>query len=263
MQSIHPTAIVENGAKIGKNVTIGPYCYISSGAIIGDGCTIMQGAVVDGKTTLGQNCKLFYHTVVGSIPQDLKYKGEEAELIIGNNTTIREFCQINVGTQGGGGVTKVGNNCFIMAQVHLGHDVIVGDNVIIANNTAIAGHVEIGNNAFVGGMSGVHQFCKIGEYSMIGGGSALSQDLPPYCLCEGNRAHLRGLNLVGLRRNLDNKEEIENIKKAYKKIFLSGIAMQDAAQELLNETKSIYVKKLAKFVINTKRGIPVKRKVNG
>lgn len=262
MQNIHPTAIIQEGARIAENVTIGAYCFVSSQASIGENCTIMQGAIIDGKTTIGSNCKIFYHAVVGSIPQDLKFKGEDVELIIGENTTIREFCQINAGTLGGGGVTKVGNNCYIMAHVHLAHDVIVGDNVILVNNASIAGHVEIGNNAFVGGMSAVHQFCKIGEYSMIGGGSALSQDLPPYCICEGNRAHMRGLNLVGLRRNLDNKDEIENIKNAYKKIFLSHSPMQDSARELLKDTKSVYVKKLAEFVIHTKRGIPVKRKMN-
>ena len=262
MNNIHPTAIVEDGATIAVDAIVGAYCFVSSQATIGSGTVIMQGAIIDGKTTIGNNCKIFYHAVVGSVPQDLKFKGEDVELIIGDDTTIREFCQINPGTEGGGGITKIGDNCFIMAHVHLAHDVIVANNVIIVNNAAIAGHVEIGNNAFIGGMSAVHQFCKIGEYSMIGGGSALSQDLPPYCICEGNRAYMRGLNLVGLRRNLNDKNEIDNIKSAYKKIFLSQEPMQDAAKELVESSSSEYVKRLATFVIETKRGIPLKRKVN-
>jgi len=262
MGQIHPTSIVEEGATIEDDVVIGPYCFVSSKAVIKSGTKVMQGAIIDGKTTIGNNCTVFYNAVVGSIPQDLKFKGEDVELIIGDNTTIREFCQINPGTLGGGGVTKVGNNCLIMAFVHLAHDVIVGNNVILVNSAAVAGHVEIGDNAVIGGMSAIHQFCKIGEFAMIGGGSVLSQDMPPFCICEGNRAYLRGLNLTGLRRNLNDKSDIEVIKNAYKKIFRSHKPMQESAQELIDETQNIYVRKLARFVLDTKRGIPVKRKEN-
>lgn len=262
MSKIHNTAIIEDGAQLGKNVEIGPYTFVSAKAKIGDGTKVMQGAIIDGDTTIGDNCQIFYHAVVGSIPQDLKFHGEDVRLEIGNNTTIREFCQINPGTKGGGAVTKVGDNCLIMAFVHLAHDVIIGNNVILVNNAAVAGHVEIGDNAIIGGMSAIHQFCKIGEYAMIGGGSVLSQDIPPYCVCEGNRAHIRGLNLTGLKRNFDNKADINAIKNAYKDIFRSLQPMQESAQEVMKNSDNQYAKILAQFVLNTKRGIPFKRKID-
>ncbi|MGM0533994.1 MAG: acyl-ACP--UDP-N-acetylglucosamine O-acyltransferase [Campylobacterota bacterium] len=262
MAQIHPTAIVEEGAHIGKNCNIGPYAYISKDAILGDECVVMQGAIIDGKTTLGNRCQVFYNAVVGSIPQDLKYKGEEVELIIGDKTVIREFCQINTGTEGGGSITRIGTNCLVMAYVHVAHDAQIGNNVILVNNATIAGHVEIGNSAIVGGMSAVHQFCKIGELAMVGGGSILTQDIPPFCICEGNRAYVRGLNLTGLRRNIEDKNEIQALKNAYKLLFRSNVPMKQQARELYDNSTNQRVKRLAKFVLQTKRGIPLKRKSN-
>ena len=257
---ISPHAIIEDGAIIGEDVEIAAFCFISSKSTIGDGTTIAQGACIYGKTSIGKNNKIFSHAVLGSIPQDLKFNGEDVELIIGDNNTIREFTLLNPGTEGGGRKTVVGNNNLLMGYVHLGHDVIVGDNCVIANSAGIAGHVEIGNHVVIGaGGTGVHQFCKIGDYSMVGAASALTQDVPPFCMAEGNRATLRGLNLNGLRRKMD-REDINNLKAAYKELFESGQPLKESATVILENSDSEYVKQLCNFVLETKRGIPYERK---
>ena len=259
MANIHSTAIVEDGAKIASNVTIGAFTIIGAKVSIGEGTVVKSHCVIDGKTTIGKNNTIFSHSVLGTIPQDLKFNGEETELIIGDDNTIREHTLINTGTAGGGYKTIIGDNCLIMGHVHLGHDCILKNNIVVANSTAIAGHVEIENNVVVGGLSAIHQFCKIGEHSMIGGGSILVQDIPPYCICEGNRATLRALNINGLRRRFE-RSDINEIKKAYKDIFHTNEAITDSANKILKNTKNEFVKKLADFVINTKRGIPFIRK---
>ncbi|MGK0255621.1 MAG: UDP-N-acetylglucosamine acyltransferase, partial [Arcobacteraceae bacterium] len=167
---------------------------------------------------------------------------------------------INTGTSGGGYHTTIGNSNLIMGHVHMGHDCIIGDKIVIANSTILAGHVEVANNTVIGGMSAIHQFCKVGEYAMIGGGSIVVQDIPPYCICEGNRASLRGLNINGLRRHFQNREDINEIKKAYKHLFESGNALSTSANELIKSSENKNVKVLAQFVLDTKRGIPFTRK---
>ena len=259
MSNISSLAVIEDGAVIGKNVEIAAFCHISSETTIGDGTTIAQGACIYGKTTIGKNNKIFSHAVLGSIPQDLKFHGEEVELIIGDNNTIREFTLFNPGTEGGGRKTIIGDNNLFMAYVHLGHDVIIRDNCILANAATLAGHVELGNHVVVGGMTPIHQFIHIGDYVMIGGASALSQDIPPYCLAEGNRANLRGLNLTGLRRQLQ-RDDINKLKTAYKELFESGQPLKETAEKLLENLKNSYVENLCNFVLNTKRGIPFERK---
>jgi len=256
---ISPLAVIEDGAVIGENVEIGAFCHISAQTTIGEGTTIAQGACIYGKTTIGKNNRIFSHAVIGSIPQDLKFNGEDVELIIGDNNTIREFTLFNPGTQGGGGKTLIGNKNLFMGYVHLGHDVIIGDNCILANAATLAGHVELGNNVVVGGMTPIHQFVHIGDFAMVGGASALSQDVPPYCMAEGNRATLRGLNLTGLRRHIE-RDEINELKSAYRELFESGRPLKDVAEEILKNNKNNYVKNLCDFVINTKRGIPFERK---
>ncbi len=261
MQNIHKTAIVEDGATIGQDVTIGAFTMIGSKVIIGDGTTIGSHTLIEGKTTIGQNNRIFSHSVLGTIPQDLKFDGEETELIIGDNNTIREHTLLNTGTSGGGSKTVLGNGCLLMGHVHIGHDCILDDNIVVANSCAIAGHVEIGDSVVVGGMSAIHQFCKIGEGAMIGGGSILVQDIPPFCICEGNRATLRSLNINGLRRRFRNsRSDIDAIRKAYKEIFDSGQPIIDIANDILIENENQYAKQLAQFVVNTKRGIPFVRK---
>ncbi|MBN2781651.1 MAG: acyl-ACP--UDP-N-acetylglucosamine O-acyltransferase [Campylobacterales bacterium] len=259
MSKISPLAIIEDGAVIGENVEIGPYCFISSEAVIGDGTTIAQNSCIYGKTTIGKNNQIFSHAVIGSIPQDLKFAGEEVELIIGDNNKIREFTLFNPGTKGGGSKTIVGSHNLFMGYVHLGHDVIIGNHCILANAATLAGHVEVGDYAVIGGMTPVHQFVHIGKYAMIGGASALAQDVPPFCMAEGNRANLRGLNLTGLRRHIA-REDIDALKSAYRELFESGKPLKDIANDLLEKTDNHYVKDLCDFVIKTKRGIPYERK---
>jgi len=259
MSKISPLAIIEDGATIGENVEIGPYCIISSQASIGDETVIDANSMIYGKTTIGKNNHIFSHAVIGSIPQDLKFNGEDVELIIGDNNTIREFTLFNPGTKGGGGKTIVGNHNLFMGYVHLGHDVIIGNHCIFANAATLAGHVEVGDYAVVGGMTPIHQFVHIGDYAMIGGASALAQDVPPFCMAEGNRASLRGLNLTGLRRNLQ-REDINELKSAYRELFESGKPLKDTASEILESTKNHYVNDLCDFVLKTKRGIAYDRK---
>lgn len=259
MSLIHHTAIVEDGAKLGENVSIGPFAYIGAEVTIGEGTTVASHAVIEGRTTIGKDNRIFSHAAVGTIPQDLKFQGEDVELIIGDNNTIREFTLLNPGTKGGGSVTKIGNGNLLMGYVHLGHDVIMGDNCILANGATLAGHVELGNHVVIGGLTPVHQFVHIGDFAMIGGASALAQDIPPYCLAEGNRAGLRGLNLTGLRRHIQ-REDINALKSAYRELFEQGKPVQKVAQRLFETTTSDKVKKMCEFIKTSKRGIPFNRK---
>ena len=259
MSHIHPTAIIEEGATLGENVTVGPYVTIGANVTIGDGTTIAAHAHIEGFTTIGKRNRIFSYAAVGTIPQDLKFDGEESELIIGDDNTIREFTLLNPGTKGGGMVTKIGNHNLLMGYVHLGHDVILGDYCILANGATLAGHVELGNHVVIGGLTPIHQFVHIGDYAMIGGASAVAQDIPPFCLAEGNRAVLRGLNLTGLRRKIE-REEINALKSAYRELFEQGKPLQEVAQELFETTESPYVKSLCMFIKTSKRGIPFTRK---
>lgn len=256
MSNIHATAIVEEGAKLADSVVVGPYAFIGKNVVIGDGTTVGHNAHIDGHTTIGKNNKIFPHTAIGTAPQDLKYNGEPTRLEIGDGNTFREFCQVNTGTVHGGSLTKIGNNCLIMGHTHIAHDDIIGNNCIVANFAVLAGHVELGDNVIVGGSTAVHQFVKIGSYTMVGGASAVSQDLPPFSLAEGNRAVIRGLNLVGLRRAL-SREVIDSIKPVFKQLFRGGVSPKTVAEALIKEDLSKEARELCQFVIDSKRGIPV------
>jgi len=258
MSLIHPSAVIDDGATLGENVSVGPFAYIGPKVSIGDNTTVASHAVIEGKTTIGKNNRIFSHSAVGTIPQDLKYDGEDVQLIIGDNNTIREFTLLNPGTKGGGSVTKIGNGNLLMGYVHLGHDVIIGDHCILANGATLAGHVELGNHVVVGGLTPIHQFVHIGDYAMVGGASALAQDIPPFCMAEGNRATLRGLNLTGLRRQVD-REEINALKSAYRELFEQGNPLQEVAQTLFETSTSEKVKILCEFIKTSKRGIPFTR----
>ncbi len=257
---ISPLAVVEEGAQIGADVQIAPFAFVGANAKIGDRTTIGQGARIEGDTTIGSDCRIFSHAVVGSIPQDLKFRGEDVKLIIGDRNTIREFTLLNPGTEGGGGITKIGDDNLLMGYVHIAHDCIIGNRCIFANAATLAGHVEVGDGVVIGGMTPIHQFVKIGDLAMIAGASALSQDVPPYCLAEGNRAVLRGLNLTGLRRAMD-REAINALRVAYKELFERGKPLKETAEKLLETSESEEVKKLCRFVLETKRGIPYERSV--
>ena len=258
MSLIHPSAVIEDGALLGKNVSVGPFTYIGAQVIIGDNTSVAANVVIEGKTSIGKNNSIFPHAAVGTIPQDLKFDGEDVELIIGDDNTIREFTLLNPGTKGGGAVTKIGNGNLLMGYVHLGHDVIIGDGCILANGATLAGHVELGNHVVIGGLTPIHQFVHVGDYAMVGGASALAQDVPPFCLAEGNRANLRGLNLTGLRRKMQ-REEINALKSAYRELFEQGNPLQDVAQKLFESSESEAVKKLCAFIKTSKRGIPFTR----
>lgn len=262
MTKIDNLAVIEDGAKIGKNVIIEPYAFVGKDVIIEDECVIKQGARVLGHTKLGAKSRIFSYAIVGDIPQDISYKDGDIKtgVLIGENSTIREFATINSGTAKGDGFTKIGSNAFIMAYCHIAHDCHLGQNVILANNATLAGHVELGDFVVVGGLTPIHQFVKVGEGAMIAGASALSQDIVPFCLAEGNRAKIRSLNIVGIRRRFD-KSEVERINKAYHFLFRNKKSedLKFNATELLKECESENVRKMCEFILNTTRGIPIYR----
>ena len=255
--TIHPSAIIEEGAVLGENITIGPFCYVSSESTLGDGCTLLQGVRIEGKTTLGKNNKVSSYTVLGAIPQSMGYKESDAtSLIIGDDNEIKEYVLISMGSMAENGVTTIGNANYVMAYVHIGHDCVIGDNNIMANATNLGGHVRVGNRNVFGAMTAVHQFVHLGSYCMFGGASAITQDIPPFMLAEGNRANVRGLNLIGIKRNL-GRDAVKEIKASYKALFRSGQPIKECATALLNETTiDENSKQLCEFILASKRGIP-------
>lgn len=217
--NIHPTSIVAPGARLGAGVKIGPFCTIGEDVEICDGVELVSHVVISGRTRIGAHTKIFPFASLGHAPQDLKYRGEASTLAIGENCIVREGVTANPGTQGGGMATVIGDRCVLLAQAHVGHDSRIGDDVILSNNVMIAGHVRIGDFAILSGGVAVHQFSRIGAHAFVGGLSGLEGDLVPYGLAFGNRAHLAGLNLVGLRRRNFSRESIANLQAAYRLIF--------------------------------------------
>ena len=219
--NIHPTAIIEDGAVIGKNVKIGAYCIIGENVKIGDGTELKSHVVVDGYTTIGKNNVVYPFAVIGTAPQDLKFSGEESKLVIGDNNKIREYVTINPGTADGGMLTKVGSNCLLMIGSHVAHDCKVGNHCILANNATLAGHVTVGDHAIIGGLSAIHQFVRIGKHAMIGGMSGVEKDVIPYGTVKGERASLAGINLIGMKRRNYSACEINNMRRFFKKLFVA------------------------------------------
>lgn len=253
---IHKTAIVLPGAEISKGVTIGPYSTIGENVKIGKDTKIHNHVSIKGWTEIGENCQIFPFASIGTICQDLKYKGEKTLLKIGNNNVIREFVTLNMGTVNGRGETVIGHNNFLMAYAHIAHDCIIGNDVIMANAATLGGHVVIEDFAIIGGLSAIHQFVNIGCYAMVGGASAVAQDVPPYLSVAGNRAKLYGLNTLGLKRHNFSKESIQNIKRAYKIIFQSKLTLKKAIEKVKEEIKdSKEANHLLTFIENSKRGI--------
>ncbi len=216
---IHSTAIIGDGVTLGENVSIGAYCVIDGSVSIGDGTRLISHISISGNTTIGKNCTIYPFASLGHIPQDLKYHGEPSQLIIGDNNTIREHVTMNGGTEGGGMVTRVGNNCLFMVGAHVAHDCQLGNHVILANNATLAGHVEVGDFCIIGGLAAVHQFVRIGAQAVIGGMSGVEHDVIPYGSVMGERANLAGLNLVGLKRRGFDRDTIHALRNAYKMIF--------------------------------------------
>ena len=231
---IHKTAIVSDKAQIAKNVEIGPFCVIGDNVKIDEGTILKSHIVIDGNTTIGKNNIIFPFATVGLVPQDLKFAGEQSQLIIGDNNTIREHVTIHLGTKDGGMVTKIGNNCLLMVGAHIAHDCLIGNNVILANNATLAGHVHVGNNVVIGGLSAVHQFVRIGGGAMIGGMSGVENDVIPFGLVMGERAHLAGINLVGMKRQNISRDEIHALRNFYKQVFEN-----DGDNNFLNRVKEI------------------------
>jgi len=248
-------AMVSPKAKLSAGVQVGPYAVIGENVKISSGCVIDSFAQVLGYTEIGKNNRIFSYAVVGNTPQDLKYKGEESYLIIGDNNCVREFVTINPGTEKGT-KTVIGSDNLIMAYSHIAHDCIIGDGNILANSSTLAGHVEIRNKVVIGGLTAIHQFCRIADYAIIGGCSKVVQDIPPYSMCDGHPASICGLNLVGLRRAGFSAEVIKNLKNAFKILFFENHPL-DAAKQLIKDKLLAFkeLNTLVEFVSSSKRGV--------
>ena len=250
---IHKTAIIDSKAKVLSSVNIGPYSVIGPNVEIGEDVVIHSHVNISGNTKIGNGNKIYTFASIGNDPQDLKYNGEETKLIIGNNNKIREYVTINPGTVGGGGLTKIGDNCLFMISSHVAHDCHVGNNVIIANNVPLGGHVTIEDNVVIGGNSAVQQFTRIGKLAMIGGMTGVLHDVIPYGLSIGNRNYLQGLNLIGLRRGNFQNKDILGLTKAYKEIFATK-NITDNLNKLNGEFKeNPLVKDVIKFITKDKK----------
>ncbi|WP_319531705.1 acyl-ACP--UDP-N-acetylglucosamine O-acyltransferase [uncultured Cohaesibacter sp.] len=232
MAQIHPTAIVAEGASIADDVVIGPYCVIGENVTIGPAGKLHSHVVVDGKTTIGSHVEIFPFASVGLQPQDLKFEGEDVGCEIGDHVNIREYVTINPGTKGGISVTKIGDYCHIMVGAHIAHDCLVGNHVILVNHATLAGHVVVGDHAIVAGLSAVIQFARVGEHAFVGGMSGLENDLIPFGSALGNRAHLGGLNIVGLKRRGFSREQIHNLRHAYKMLFSEEGTLAERVDEV-------------------------------
>lgn len=229
--AVHPTAIVAEGAVLGAGVRIGPYCMVGPRVVLNDNVELVSHAVVDGNTTIGAGTRIFPFASVGHEPQDLKFHGEDSRLEIGERCTIRESVTINPGTENGGMLTKIGNDCLIMANAHVAHDAIVGNNVVMANYVGIAGHVHVGDNVIFGGTCVIHQFTRIGAHAFIGAQSMVDGDVIPYGMAVGNRAVLTGLNLTGLKRRKFDREAIHRLRAAYRQIFASEGTLAERVED--------------------------------
>ena len=250
---IHKTAVIDKNARIDANVEIGPYCVIGPNVEIGQDTKIQSHVSITGQTKIGKNNKVYPFASIGNDPQDLKYKGEKTELVIGDGNTIREYTTINTGTVGGGGLTKIGDNSLLMIGVHIAHDCIIGDNVVIANSAAIAGHAEIGDQVIIGGNCGVQQFTRIGKMAMIGGMTGVSRDVIPYGVSLGNRNYLDGINIIGLRRKKISNKDIICLSDAYKEIFKTESLNENLSKLNGNFKENTFVQEIIDFINKNKK----------
>jgi UDP-N-acetylglucosamine acyltransferase len=256
LAKIHPTAIVDPHAELANDVVIGPYVVIGANVKIAAGTKIQSHAVVDGLTTMGRGNVVFPFATVGTIPQDLKYRGEPSELIIGDNNTIREFASLNPGTVGGGMITRVGSQNLLMMYCHIAHDCIVGNRNVIANGATLGGHVVIEDNVIVGGLVGIHQFVRIGSGAILGAGAMVSKDVPPFCNATGDRAKLHGLNVEGMKRRGFDKAKIDAIHKAYRVVFRSKLKTNEALEKIRKELPALQeIEQFVSFIAASERGI--------
>ena len=247
MVNIHATAVVDPNAKLGTDVEIGPYCVIGPDVELGDGVVVRSHTVVIGRTTLGERCQVYPFVSIGQTPQDVRFHNEPSTLTIGPNTIIREHVTIHPGTEGGHMTTKVGADCLLMIGAHVAHDCALGDNVTMVNGATLGGHVSIGEGAIIGGLSAVHQFVRIGAYAFIGGMSGITADVIPFGMAIGNRANLYGLNIVGLKRKGFPREQIHEVRQAYRMLFSS----EGTLKERLEDVEGMFAANpLAKQIIN-------------
>ncbi|MEE9551237.1 MAG: acyl-ACP--UDP-N-acetylglucosamine O-acyltransferase [Candidatus Binatia bacterium] len=256
MSKIHVTALVNPRAELDLDVEVGPYSIIGPKVKIGKGTRIKSHVVVEGNTTIGEGNLFFQFATIGSIPQDLKYKGEDSQLIIGSYNVIREYASLNPGTTGGGMVTRVGDRNLLMMYCHIAHDCTIGNHSVIANGATLGGHVIIEDYVIAGGLVGIHQFVKVGTDAILGAGSMVSKDIPPFCNATGDRVRLRGLNLEGLRRRGFTRDQIDALKKAYHIIFQSRLRTKEAlrkAREEIQQTQE--VRHMIRFIESSKRGV--------
>jgi UDP-N-acetylglucosamine acyltransferase len=258
--SIHPTAIVAAGAQIPESCKVGPYCTIGPEVVLGEECELVSHVALDGRLTMGRNNRVFSFACLGIAPQDLKYKGEATALVIGDRNDIREYVTISRGTAGGGGTTRIGSGCLIMAYTHIGHDSVIGDGCILANGATLAGHVIVEDYAVVGALNPVHQYCTIGEYAYIGGGTTITQDVLPYSLTSIERNnHAYGINKVGLERKGFTPEEIKQLRAAYRLLQASKLNTTEALavirEKLASGEFGEKVAYLADFIAKSERGV--------
>ncbi|HEU4636194.1 MAG TPA: acyl-ACP--UDP-N-acetylglucosamine O-acyltransferase [Edaphobacter sp.] len=258
--SIHPTAIVQEGARVPESCIVGPYCTIGPNVVLGERCELISHVVLDGHLTMGDDNRVFSFACLGIAPQDLKYKDEPTQLVIGNKNDIREYVTISRGTAGGGGVTRIGSGCLIMAYTHIGHDSVIGNGVILANAATLAGHVTVEDYAVVGALNPVHQFCTIGTHAYIGGGTTITQDVLPYSLTSIERNnHAYGINKVGLERKGFTRDEIKQLRAAYRLLQASKLNTTDALAAIREKIASgefgDKVAYLADFIARSERGI--------
>lgn len=253
---IHQTAIIHPDAKIAEGVEIGPFSVIGEGVEIGAGTWIGPHVVITGLTRIGKDNRIYQFCSLGERPQDMKYAGEPTRLEIGDRNSIREYCNFNTGTAQDAGVTRIGNDNWIMASVHVGHDCVLGDRTILANNVTLGGHVHVGDWVILGGMTAVHQFTRIGAHSMCGGGTILVQDLPPFVMCNGSPAEVHGINSEGLRRRGYSSAAITAIKRAYKALYRKGQTLDEARQEIVTLAAEVpELAQMVEFLATPGRGI--------
>ena len=254
MSRIHATALVDPAANIAGDVEIGAFTVVGPKVTVGSGSWIGPHVVLTGRTTIGRNARIFQFASIGEEPQDKKYAGEDTELIIGDNNTIRELCTFSRGTVQGGGKTIIGNNNWIMACVHIAHDCVLGDNIIMANNTSLAGHVTVGDWAILSGYSLIHQFCSVGEHSFTSFASHVNQSIPPYVTVSGEKAKARGVNTEGLRRRGFTAEQIQQVRRAYTVLYRSGLLLEEAKAQLSEMAESHEeIKPLVEFLARTEK----------
>lgn len=253
---IHPTALIDPNAELADDVEVGAFSIVDAKVRIDSGTRIGPHAVITGRTTIGKNNHIFQFTSIGEQPQDKKYADEDTELIIGDNNTIRELCTFSRGSLQGGGVTRIGNNNWIMACVHIAHDCKLGDNIIMANNASLAGHVTVGNHAILSGYSLIHQFCTVGEYSFTSFASHVNQSIPPYVTVSGEKARVKGINTEGLKRQGYTSEQINQVRRAYKVLYREGKPLEEA-KDILAEMAVDFpeIQPMADFLKTAERGI--------